>query len=122
MDINSKYKQILIDLFSSPRGLFAYTLYGRYGLTPSEAVGFVEDYQKSGIVQVDSDYRIVLTKEGRSQILSLANSFETDTTGGEITYLGRYITEEGIDINEPFLPDELFYIKYRTREADKTSQ
>ena len=121
MDINSKYKQILIDLFSSPRGLFAYTLYGRYGLTPSEAVAFVEEYQKSGIIQVDLDYRIVLTKEGRRQILSLTNSFETNTSG-EMTYLSRYITEESIDINEPYLPDELFYFKYRAREADKTSQ
>ena len=121
MDINSKYKRILIDLFSSPRGLFAYTLYSRYGITPSEAVAFVDEYQKSGIIQVDSSYRIVLTKEGHNQILSITNSFETDSSG-EISYLGRYMTEQGIGINEPFLPDELFYIKYRAREADITSQ
>lgn len=121
MAINRKDKQILMDLYSSPRGLYAYTLYGRYGVTPSEAVAFVEDYKKRGIIQVDSDYRIVLTQEGRSQILSLTNSFESDT-GGKMTFLSRFLKDEGLDINEPFLPDELFYIKYCDREADKTSQ
>lgn len=121
MDISSKKRQVLIDLFSSPRGLYAYTLYGRYGLSPSDALSFIEEYQKKEAIHVDEDNRIVLTKDGRKQIVSLVHS-STSITGKENSFLSRFRTDAQIEINAPYLPNELFYIKCLEREAEKTSQ
>ena len=50
MDIKSKYRYIFNDLFSSDNGLFAYTLHSRYHLQPSEAVAFMDQYEKEGLI------------------------------------------------------------------------
>ncbi len=121
MDISSKFKQVLIDLYSSPKGLYAYTLYSRYGLTPSEALSFMDTYKEEGIVEVDIDNRISLTIEGRNRIIALINSFSNSSDHKE-NYLERFRSSEYIEINAPYLPDEYFYIKHYAREADKTSQ
>lgn len=121
MDISSKIKQVLIDLYSSTKGLYAYSLYSRYGLTPSEALGFMDSYKEDGIVTVDNDNRISLTTEGRNRIIRLINSISNSSEKKE-NYLERFRSSEYIEINAPYLPDEFFYIKHYAREADKTSQ
>lgn len=121
MGISSKHKQVLIDLYSSPHGLYAYTLYGRYGLTPSEAVSFIEEFKKEGIVDIDQDNRICLTGEGRKRILYIVNEI-SHTLEQRIDYLDRFRSSMAIDINVPYLPNDIFYYKYITREVDKTSQ
>lgn len=121
MAISNKNKQVLIDLFSSPRGLYAYTLYGRYGLTPSEALLFMEEYKNKGVIQVDLENRICMTKEGRKQIMALINNANHTINQAE-SFLEQFRSAKSIDINEPYLPDEIFYYKYVAREADKTRQ
>lgn len=121
MDISSKHRQILIDLYSSPSGLFAYTLYGRYGLTPSEAVSFIEVFKGEGIVDIDQDNKIRLTGEGRKRILSLVNVI-SHTTEQRINFGEHFQSTKTIEINVPYLPNDVFYYRYNTREVDKTSQ
>ena len=121
MDINSKRRQVLIDLYSSPNGLYAYTLYGRYSLTPSEAVSFIEEFKEEGIVEIDQDNRISLTGEGRNRILSIVNGI-SHSSEQRIDYMERFRLPITIEINVPYLPNDIFYYKFITREVDKTSQ
>ena len=121
MDINSKVREVCIDLFESQNGLYAYTLYGRYGLTPTEAVTFIDDFKKKGIITIDSDNRISFTSEGRQKILSIVKSVDKEEENGYYS-LNRFITDDYMEINAPYLPNESFYIKYIEREVDKSSQ
>ena len=121
MAIKSKTRQVLIDLYSSSGGLYAYTFYGRYGLTPSEAVSFIDEFKREGVIHVDKENRISLTQEGRKQILSIINNLTPSTVSVD-GFLEQFRSAKSIEINAPYLPDELFYTKYIAREADKTSQ
>lgn len=121
MTINSKNKQVLIDLFSSSRGLYAYTLYSRYDLTPSEALFFMEEFKDKGVIEVDQENRICMTKEGRKQIIALINNANCSLDQKGI-FLEQYRSIKSIEINEPYLPNDIFYYKHIAREADKTSQ
>lgn len=121
MDISRKYRQVLIDLFSSPNGLFAYTLYGRYGVTPSEAMAFIAEFKGEGIIDIDKDNRLFLTGEGRKRILSIVN-IKNNSSEEKIVYLERFRSTMSVEINVPYLPDNIFYFKYISREVDKTSQ
>ena len=112
---------MLIHLFESQNGLYAYTLYGRYGLTPTEAVSFIDDFKKKGIITIDSDNRINFTSEGRKMVLSIVKSTDREEDKG-YNFLNRYITEDYVEINAPYIPNESFYIKHIEREADKSSQ
>lgn len=121
MDINRKYKRVLADLYSSVKGLYAFTLYSRYGITPSDAVSFMEEYKKEGVIKVDRENRISLTVEGRHRIIELINRIGSPINQRN-NYLKRFMASKYIEINAPYLPDEVFYTKLYAKEADKTSR
>ena len=115
------HRRILIDLYSSPNGLYAFTLYGRYGLTPSKAISFMEEFNKEGYIQIDNDNRITLTKTGREHFLALVKN-TIPTQKHTNSYLDQFRSEESIAINVPYLPNESFYFKQLERETAESSQ
>lgn len=52
MDIKLKYRNVFYSLYQSSKGLLAYTLYSRYNIQPTEAVEFINQYEKEGIITI----------------------------------------------------------------------
>lgn len=71
MDIKLKYRKVFYDLYKSSKGLLAYTLYKRYNVQPTDAIEFINQYVKQGIITIDDEQRICLTSSGRNQIEKL---------------------------------------------------
>lgn len=111
MDIKSKYKDVLIDLFYAEKGLLAYTLYGRYKITPSEIVSFINEYKNQGYLQIDNEHRISLTNSGRLALSGLLQSLPRKESYAK-SYLNSILITPCKDIYEPYLPDETFFINY----------
>lgn len=121
MDIKSKYKDVLLDLFYSEKGLLAFTLYGRYAISPSEIIGFINEYRNQGYLQVNNEHRISLTDLGRKELNSLLQALPHENVNTSV-FLQSIRTYPCKDIFEPYLPDELFYIKnFKGKRVKETS-
>ncbi len=120
MDIKLKYRYIFYDLFKSDNGLLAYTLHRRYQIEPSEAVDFMNQYEADGIITVDDELRIKLTNKGRESMNEILAKFQNlSSEGNELSYLDRIKINDKIDIFEPYLPDILFYFRYKNEGSNK---
>ena len=105
MDINQKYRAVFYDLYATPKGLFAYTLYSRYDIKPSEAMVFMDKYAKEGIITVDNNQCISLTKKGKETIIHVLNRPISIVQDENNSYLSRIKSDETIKAYEPYLPD-----------------
>lgn len=63
-DLNNRYKQIFRDLYESIDGLYAYTFYSRYKMSPSLMFEFIEKYKTQDVL-IFEDGKISLTNKGR---------------------------------------------------------
>lgn len=112
MDIRLKYRKVFYDLYKSSKGLLAYTLYSRYSVQPTEAIEFINQYVKQGIISIDDEQRLCLTQEGRNKIHILLNEL-IPTTRESTNYFNDIKSYETIEIFEPYLPDVSFYHKIK---------
>jgi hypothetical protein len=118
MDIKLKYRKIFLDLFDSEKGLFAYTLYSRYAVQPSEAIDFIDIYKKDGIISIDEEQRIKLTAKGRGKINVILNKL-VPKQREKASYISELKLKESIGIFEPYLPDIQFYERYRKEKSER---
>lgn len=119
MDIKSKYRYIFNDLFSSDNGLFAYTLHSRYHLQPSEAVAFMDQYEKEGLITVDNELRISITNKGRESIGDLLQKLVNTPSDEGSLYLDNIKINDKVGIFEPYIPDKQFYFRYKNEGSNK---
>ena len=122
MDIKLKYKKVFYDLYKSSKGLLAYTLYKRYNVQPTDAIEFINQYVKQGIITIDDEQRICLTSSGRNQIEKLLKELIPEKTQS-LGYLDSIKLNETIRIFEPYLPNIDFYDRYtKERRKKETSK
>lgn len=112
MDIK-KYMDVFYSLYQSSKGLLAYTLYSRYNIQPADAVEFVNQYEKQGIITIDDEQRICLTSEGRNKINIILKNLESKLEHKQNYYLKTIKSSDTIEIFEPYLPDVSFYSRYK---------
>ena len=109
MDIKQKYRHIWNDLYSSETGLLAYTLHRRYHLQPSEAVAFMDQYEKEGLITVDNELRMSITNKGRESIGDLLQKLVNASSDEGSLYLDNIKVNDKVGIFEPYIPDKQFY-------------
>ncbi len=63
MKLNKLETKLLTDLFKSTEGLYIYTLYQRYNLSPKELFLAIETLKENNFAELD-DIRISISKEG----------------------------------------------------------
>ena len=119
MDIKQKYRHIWNDLYSSETGLLAYTLHRRYHLQPSEAVAFMDQYEKEGLITVDNELRISITNKGRESIGDLLQKLVNASSDEGSLYLDNIKVNDKVGIFEPYIPDKQFYFKYKNEASNK---
>ena len=119
MDIKCKHREVFNDLYKSENGLMAFTLYSRYNIQPSEAVAFINYYEKLDIISIDSEQRIKLTSKGRNEILGILNKLGKSTTSPQVSYLRMIQSDETISLYEPYLPDRTFYDNFTKERSEK---
>lgn len=118
MDIKLKYRKIFLDLFDSEKGLFAYTLYSRYAVHPSEAIDFIDLYEKDGILSIDEEQRIKLTERGKNKINIILGKL-VPKQREESSYINAMKLKDSIGIFEPYLPDVQFYERYKKEKSER---
>lgn len=94
-------RKILLDLFKSSNGLFAYTFFERYKVGPDEIASFIEKYESIKIVKF-IDNRLFLTEKGREELKINKPKEYTKEKGFNIP---EEFKVNRIEINEPYLPD-----------------
>ncbi len=94
-------KKILKDLYQSTNGLYVYTFYERYRISPKEIFFFIDKFSKDEIILYDDD-RIQLTEKGKGALEKKKIVFKKRGAS-------RSIPEEFkgpvIGINECYLPN-----------------
>lgn len=119
MDIKQKYRHIWNDLYGSETGLLAYTLHRRYHLQPSEAVAFMDQYEKEGLITVDNELRISITNKGRESIGDLLQKLVNTPSDEGSLYLDNIKINDKVGIFEPYIPDKQFYFRYKNEGSNK---
>lgn len=121
MDIKLKYRNVFYSLYQSSKGLLAYTLYSRYNIQPTEAVEFINQYEKEGIITIDNEQRICLTPKGRNEISTILNGLKIKFEQ-KSHYYESIKSNDTIVIFEPYLPDINFYNRYEGEKQKETSK
>ena len=106
MDIRFIYKKIFEDLFANKKGLQIYTLHRRYGLSPSKAIDFINEYSPAGIVSVEDGTSLLLTAKGRDNIRNIIADIFKDNDFTGLTYLSRLLFSP-IDKYAPYIPQSV---------------
>ncbi|MCQ2159477.1 MAG: hypothetical protein MJY97_00125 [Bacteroidales bacterium] len=106
-----------MDLFSSPQGLYSFTLHTRYGISPSEIIAFIEEYDTSGVISMDENQRITLTSKGKELISGLITGVKE-----QVIHDSDYIcaiSAPSIDYLQPYLPKIDVCEKLLSKESNK---
>jgi hypothetical protein len=93
--------KILIDLFKSTNGLFAYTFFERYKVEPDEIASFIEKYEAQELIKF-IDNRLFLTEKGRDDLKISKHKDYSKVKGFN---LPEEFKVKRLEINEPYLPD-----------------
>ncbi len=103
--IINKYvlKEIFRDLYKSEVGLLIYTLYGRYGIEPDEAITFIDTYSRKKIIEVIDGIRVKLTELGRIEMADILKDIQMGIIEGDNFYL-RKLLFSSMNIYEPYIP------------------
>lgn len=110
MDIRFVYKKIFEDLFANRKGLQLYTMYKRYGLSPSKAIDFINEYSPSGVISIEDETTLILTEKGRDEIQSIISDIFRENEFSAKSYLST-ILHTPIDKFEPYIPQNIIPIK-----------
>ena len=109
MDTREAIVQLVKDLMASDNGLLPFTLYKRYGVTPMELVQMVKRLQSKGYLQIQTNNRLVLTKDGRENAEGfIASMSRTARARMDSTYFIN-IAGNLLDRRTPFLPSRRFF-------------
>lgn len=96
-------RKILLDLFKSSNGLFAYTFFERYKVGPDEIASFIEDYESKGLIEFNEN-RLFITEKGKEELKKVKSKVITkERKRFDIPqeFIGEYI-----EINKPYIPDK----------------
>ncbi len=110
MTLTNLAKRLLIDLFKASEGLFVFTLYHRYSISPKELFLAIKELQENNLITNEND-RLSLTQKAKEFIITnkifvqrRVNKFDTIPEN----FLGRSIA-----INQFYLPTSIdFKIEY----------
>jgi hypothetical protein len=109
MDTREAIVQLVKDLMASDNGLLPFTLYKRYGVTPMELVQMVKRLQSKGYLQIQTNNRLVLTKDGRENAEGfIASMSRIARARMDSTYFIN-IAGNLLDRRTPFLPSRRFF-------------
>lgn len=102
-DLNNHDKQIFRDLYESIDGLYAYTFYSRYKMSPSIVFEFIAKYEQEGVLIFDNG-KISLTGKGRS--IALLNVKKVKKAqGGKFSNIPNEFIDVKLRINSVYLPN-----------------
>jgi hypothetical protein len=117
MDTKEATVQLVKDLMASDNGLLPFTLYKRYGVTPMELVQIVKRLQSKGYLQIQTNNRLVLTKEGRENAEGFISCLLKASRVRMDSAFFISITNNILDRRKPFLPSRLFFEQYNKKEG-----
>lgn len=92
---------ILKDLYKSIDGLYAFTLYSRYRISPKELFLFIKRYTQNEFI-IYTEEKLKLTEKGRTNILS--ELFYNKNKLGLESNLPENYKGGKIDIDVPYIP------------------
>ena len=95
------YTYILKDLYKNSSGLYAFTLYKRYGITPKDLFKFIKKYEEEEVL-VYKDGRLTITNKGNDVIYSKI-FFDKGSAGLESNLRIGYSNKK-IDLDTPYIP------------------
>lgn len=98
---NYLFKKILLDLFKASDGLYIFTLYKRYNVSPSKLFLLVNELVERKII-INEENRIVLTSNGREYVIS--NNISLKPTTKKYERIPQNFIGRKIGINEFYLP------------------
>lgn len=110
MEIKNRFVELFLELNKKSNGILGFTISQVYGLTPSDVIEFIMEYQKKGFITCDDEYRIKVTDAGRAAIESLYEKGITSKYTHGSDYFENMSIESRIKINEPYLPTTDFLI------------
>ena len=101
MRLNKIEKLLLVDLFKSSDGLYIYTLYQRYNLSPKELFLTIDSLNKIKLIEVDED-RLKISKQGIE--FAIKNNMNSkEQTEKKIIIPENFIGPK-IEINQFYIP------------------
>jgi hypothetical protein len=95
-------KRILHDLYESVEGLYAFTLYSRYKVEPSELFIFIEKYSNKGLLHFESD-KLELTNEGKKTMFKQLRKIKSSS--GKYSNIPNEFIGDKIEIDSPYIPN-----------------
>ena len=105
-DRKSKFKRALRELYASEKGIFVFQLNTHCGLTPSEAIEFIDTFSPKGLAVSAGDQRLILTPQAKEEILFLFQMVD-DMEGPNVekSYLQSRLTGKKWGLFDPYLPE-----------------
>jgi len=101
--MNCIYKQIFKDLYESVGGLYAYTFYSRYKITPSVLFEFIEKYNSLGLLTF-IDGKISLTEKGKVKAVQYVKKV-TNSVKDKYANIPNEFIDNKLFINALYLPN-----------------
>lgn len=102
-DLNNCYKKIFRDLYESVDGLYAFTFYSRYKMSPSLVFEFIEKYKKQDFI-IFEDGKISLTNKGRDIAFKFVKKYKR-TLSGKYSNIPSEFIDIKLKINSLYLPE-----------------
>jgi len=101
MRLNKLEKRLLTDLFKSTEGLFIFTLYRRYNLSPKELFLAINKLKENRLIEIDDD-RISITKQGIQ--FAVNSNFSKSNKSDRFSKIPENFIGPNISINEFYIP------------------
>lgn len=101
MKLSKLEKKLLIDLFKSSEGLFIFTLYQRYNLSPKELFLAVNGLIEHGLINSDGE-RIIISKDGISYAIN--SKMKTSEKRNKHDKIPENFLGQKIEINQFYIP------------------
>lgn len=101
--MNQTYKQIFKDLFESVDGLYAYTFYSRYRITPGVLFEFIEKHEVLEMLNF-VDGKISLTEKGRVKAMQYAKNV-INPVKDKYAKIPNEFLDYKLSINSLYLPN-----------------
>lgn len=101
MRLNKLEVRLLTDLFKSSEGLFIFTLYRRYNLSPKELFLAVNKLKENELIEFDDD-RISITKQGIQYAVD--SNFSKSNKSNRFEKIPENFLGPQISINEFYIP------------------
>lgn len=103
-DLNNSDKIVIRDLYESVDGLYAFTFYTRYKMSPSLMFKFIEKYMDKGILIFENG-KIFLTSEGRNVAMTIVKN-KKKSIKSKYNNIPIEFKDVKLKINSLYLPDK----------------